>query len=206
MTPPAPLRIAFFTGASLTPHIAALSHLRMTVFREWPYLYDGDQTQEAAHLAEFAKAPSAGLAVAFDGQTPVGLSSCVRLVEEGDALTQPFRDGGIDPARVFYFGESVLLAPYRGQGVGVTFFAEREAHARRVSSCDYAAFCAVVRPDDHPLRPPGATSLAGFWRKRGYTPYPDLECRFRWKQVDTAERVENRLSFWMKSLTGAPLP
>jgi hypothetical protein len=28
----------------------------------------------------------------------------------------------------------------------------------------------------------------------------------RWKQVDTADRVENVLSFWLKSLRGAPLP
>jgi hypothetical protein len=63
-----------------------------------------------------------------------------------------------------------------------------------------------VRPAEHPLKPEGAVPLDGFWRKRGFTPYPDLACRMSWKQVDTAGEVENTLSFWLKSLTGVALP
>jgi GNAT superfamily N-acetyltransferase len=36
----------------------------------------------------------------------------------------------MDLSRIFYFGESVLLSQYRGQGVGVRFFEEREKAAR----------------------------------------------------------------------------
>jgi hypothetical protein len=88
----------------------------------------------------------------------------------------------------------------------VKFFEAREAHARADENCDFATFCAVQRPDDHPLRPAGAVPLDAFWRNRGFVRYADLTCTMRWKQVDTADRVENRLTFWLKSLRGAPLP
>lgn len=200
------LRIETFSGADLAGMLPALARLRMAVFRDWPYLYDGDLGYEAEYLAEFAQARTAGLVVAFDGDVPVGCSTCLQLTEGDAAVRVPFEARGIDPGRVFYFGESVLLPGYRGRGVGVAFFDAREAHARAVSDCDYAAFCAVMRPDDHPLRPAGAVPLDGFWRRRGFVPYPDLVCRMAWKQVDTAGEVENRLSFWLKALRGADLP
>jgi GNAT superfamily N-acetyltransferase len=201
-----PLRIETYSAARLGPLLGELARLRMAVFRDWPYLYDGDAGFEERYLADFARAPSAALVVAYDGDTVVGCSSCLRLDEELDAVQAPFRAAGIDPGRVFYFGESVLLAPYRGRGAGVGFFAAREAHARATSECDFAAFCAVIRPGDHPLKPPGAAGLDGFWRRRGFTPYPDLVCRLAWKQVDGEGEVENLLSFWLKPLRGAKLP
>ena len=200
------LRIETFSGAAMATHLPALARLRMAVFRDWPYLYDGDLAWEETYLADYIRAPSAGLVVAFHGPDPVGCSTCVRLADEDDGLTAPFRARGIDPERVFYFGESVLLPAYRGGGAGVAFFTHREAHARAVSTCDYAAFCSVIRPPDHPLRPKDHVPLDTFWHRRGYTPYPDLQCTMKWRQVDGPDEVENRLSFWLKSLTGAPLP
>jgi GNAT superfamily N-acetyltransferase len=200
------VRVEFFAGAAMLPHLPALARLRIAVFRDWPYLYDGSQQNEQRYLASFAACPRAGLAVAFDEEAAVGCSSCLPLAEEDDHVKAPFQARGWDPARFFYFGESVLLPAYRGQGVGVAFFQAREAHARETSDCDFATFCAVQRPADHKLRPPGAVPLDAFWRRRGFAPYPDLACTMRWKQVDSTDRVENRLSFWIKPLHGAPLP
>lgn len=200
------LRIEFFTGEAMRPYLAALARLRIAVFRDWPYLYDGSLENEQSHLAAFAACARAGLAVAFDDREPVGCSSCLPLADEDEYVLAPFRARGWDPARFFYFGESVLLPAYRGQGAGVKFFAAREAHARAVLDCDFATFCAVQRPADHPLKPPGAVPLDEFWRRRGFVPYPDLFCTMRWKQVDTEEKVANRLMFWLKPLRGAPLP
>ncbi|MBN9507602.1 MAG: GNAT family N-acetyltransferase [Alphaproteobacteria bacterium] len=190
----------------MEPHLSALAALRIAVFREWPYLYDGSAANEQDYLATLAASPGAGLAVAFADETPVGCSTCLPLAEADAAVTAPFATRGWDPGRFFYFGESVLLPRWRGQGVGVTFFLEREAHARRSSHADYACFCAVRRPAVHLLRPADAVPLDAFWRRRGFVPYPDLVCTMRWKQVDSAERVENALSFWIKPLRDVSLP
>lgn len=206
MTTDDTIRTEVFAGQAMAPYIPELARLRMRVFRDWPYLYEGSEGEEAEHLAPFANDPTAAVVIAFDGATVVGASTCHHLQAEAANVQAPFRALGLNPARFFYFGESVLLPACRGKGVGVAFFREREAHARRVSVCDYACFCAVVRPADHPMRPHDAVPLNEFWRKRGFAPYANLVCTMRWKQVDAVEPMENRLAFWLKSLTGAALP
>jgi len=193
------IRTEFFTGPAIAAQIATLSAMRIAVFREWPYLYDGSMDSEQGFMQGFAETRGAGLAVAFDGDVAVGASTCLPLCEEDDHVTAPFRAAGLDIGAYCYFGESVLLARYRGQGVGLRFFALREAHARGMAGVKHATFCAVQRPLDHPLRPAAAVPLDGFWRKRGYLP-TDLLCTMRWKQVDSADRVENTLRFWCKRL------
>lgn len=203
---PETLRIATLTGADIQPHLPALARLRITVFRDWPYLYEGDEAYEAGYLATYVNSPGAAVVIAFAGSTPVGAATCLPLLAETGNVIAPFRARGLDPARFFYFGESVLLRPWRGGGTGVAFFAHREAHARAVSACDYATFCSVIRSPADPRRPADAVPLDGFWRKRGYTPAPDLACTMSWREVGERAESEKRLGFWLKSLSGAPVP
>lgn len=194
------------TGPALLAQVRSLGDLRATVFRAWPYLYAATPEDEAAYLATYAASGRAGLVLARAGQTVIGAATCLPMADETEAVQAPFRTHGLDPARFFYFGESVLLPPWRGQGLGVAFFHAREAHALAVSDADFACFCAVQRPDDHPARPAGATTLDAFWRRRGYTPRPDLVCRFTWRDLGDAAPTEKPLMFWLKSLRGRPLP
>lgn len=188
------------TGAAIRPHLPALARLRITVFRDFPYLYDGNEAAEARHLDHFATSPHAALVLARAGSEVVGCSTCQPLEDQSEGLVAPFRAAGIEPRRVFYFGESVLLEAHRGQGIGVAFFAAREAHARRFNRYDLAAFCSVIRPEAHPLRPAGYVPLDGFWARRGYTRRADIVGRIAWKQVDSDEEVQNQLVFWTKKL------
>ncbi|MBU6357131.1 MAG: GNAT family N-acetyltransferase [Rhodospirillales bacterium] len=173
------------------------------MFRAWPYLYEGNEAYERDYVATYAASERAAIVIARDGDAIVGASTCLPLTDEDGAMQAPFRAAGIDPASVFYFGESVLLPAYRGRGVGVAFFREREAHARAVSDAAQAAFCAVIRDNADPRRPTDATTLDVFWRKRGYAPVSGLVCRMRWREIGAAHEVENRLQVWMKPLGGA---
>ncbi|MGC9271351.1 GNAT family N-acetyltransferase [Acidiphilium sp.] len=170
------------------------------MFRDWPYLYQGDEAYEQRYVATYAASKNAAIIIARDGDAIVGASTCLPLTDESAALQHPFRAAGFDPAQVFYFGESVLLAEYRGQGAGVAFFTQREAHARAVSPARHAAFCAVIRDPADPRRPADATTLDAFWRHRGYAPHPGLICRMRWREIGAAAEIENQLQAWLKPL------
>lgn len=206
MPPTAPLRIETLSGAALLPVLPALHGLRAAVFRTWPYLYDADPEYEASYMRVYVESERAAIVVAFDGERPVGASTCLPMVDESARVVAPFVALGLDPDRFFYFGESVLLPEYRGQGVGVAFFAGREAHARQVSDADFACFCSVRRAPDHPQRPADWVPLDGFWRRRGYAPLPGLACVMSWREVGHAEEMPHELAFWARSLTGAALP
>jgi GNAT superfamily N-acetyltransferase len=203
-TGPSP-EILTVSGDALLPYVPALARLRIAVFRDWPYLYDGDPAYEERYLRSYVDSPRAGVVLAIAGDEVVGASTCLPLTDETANIQAPFLAQGIDPGRSFYFGESILLHPWRGHGLGRRFFTEREAHTRRVSACDIAAFCAVERPADHPARPVGYVPLDSFWRNRGFARAPGMACTMSWREVGATVETPHRLNFWWKSLTGAPL-
>ena len=105
-----------------------------------------------------------------------------------------------DPKTIFYFGESVLLPGYRGQGIGVAFFDHREAHARAQGQFTHCCFCAVERPADHPLRPTGYQPLDDFWHNRGYRKVPALATTYRWKDIDQSQETDKPMTFWLRQI------
>ena len=196
----AALRVVPLTGAAIAPVLEALADLRIRVFRDYPYLYDGDRDYEARYLERFAAAPEALLAAAFEGGELVGAATALPLVHEHDDFVRPFERHGIDPGAVFYLAESVLLPACRGRGVGHAFFDEREAAGRRLGYTT-AAFCAVVRAADDPRRPAGYRPLDAFWRKRGYRPVDGLTTTFGWKELGAArEETAQPMQFWLRQL------
>jgi GNAT superfamily N-acetyltransferase len=186
-------------GAALHPLLPDLARLRIAVFREWPYLYEGDEAYERGYLRAYADAPGAAVVVCRAGDAVVGAATCEPMTQGHAPVRRVFEAAGLDPAQHCYFGESVLLAPYRGRGAGVRFFAEREAHARSLG-LRYATFCGVQRDPADPRRPPGHVPLDDFWRKRGYAPRPDLVVSFSWKEIGQAAEMPHALPFWIKDL------
>jgi GNAT superfamily N-acetyltransferase len=186
-------------GAAVEPAIADLARLRITVFRDFPYLYDGDLDYERKYLRKFADLPESTLVVARDGGAIVGASTALPMLKAGDDVIKPFRAASLDPAVYYYFGDSVLLPAYRGQGIGVAFFTHREERARALGF-RHATFCAVDRPPGDPRRPKDYVPLDAFWTHRGYVKLPDLVATFEWKEIGEAEESPKTLTFWVKTL------
>lgn len=191
------MEVRALSGPEIAAHLADLAALRIAVFADYPYLYDGDAAYEAEYLREFAAAPDAALIAAFDGPRVIGAATASPMWAQKPAIRAPFEERGIDTNRLFYFGESVLLLEYRGRGLGHAFFDAREAAAREAGA-NAACFASVIREEDHPARPAGYHPLDEFWRKRGYEQVPGLVSELAWKQHgEDGERL-NRLQYWMR--------
>lgn len=193
------LRLESFQGQEVEPYLDALGALRITVFRDYPYLYDGNLDYERDYLRRYLHCQQSLVVLAFFGDAVVGATTCTPMADEDAEFKEPFIGAGYDLDDICYFGESVLLPAYRGRGLGKLFFIHREAHARGLG-LPTAAFCAVNRPSTHPLQPAGYRPLDGFWKSMGYTQQPELQARFRWKDVDQPEETEKTLTFWTKNL------
>lgn len=141
-------------GAAITPYIPAVAQLRIAVFREFPYLYDGDLAYERDYLSHYAASPDSVVVLALESDEVVGASTGLPLEDADSEFQIPFADTAPAASDVFYLGESVLLPAFRGHGIGHAFFDARETHARSLSRFTHTAFCAVDRsptvPEDLP--------------------------------------------------------
>lgn len=193
------MRVEVLTGAALEAALDDVARLRITVFRAFPYLYDGDFAYEQRYLQSYRDSRDAVLVGAFDGETLVGAATGTPMEDHASDFAAAFDGTGFDLGEIFYCAESVLLPEYRGRGIGHRFFDLREAHARSLGR-RYVAFCGVLRPDDHPARPKGYKPLDPFWMKRGYAPVKGAVAHFRWKDIGRPSETEKPLQFWMRSL------
>jgi GNAT superfamily N-acetyltransferase len=194
------VHIECYQGAAIQAHLDELARLRLQVFAEWPYLYEGSLVEEQRYLLHFSRADQAVLVLARkdDGQV-VGCSTAMAMSAADPAFRRPFLEDGWNLDELMYFGESVLLPDWRGQGLGHAFFDQREAKARHFGKA-WACFCAVERPSDHPLRPPGARDLGPFWTGRGYQRRPELQTQFPWTDRGEVQECLKPMVFWTRRL------
>jgi GNAT superfamily N-acetyltransferase len=191
------IAIERLTGANVEPRLDALAQLRIAVFREFPYLYDGSLDYERNYLRSFSASPRSTLVIAREDDDVVGAATAMPLLEHGEAdvASAALRTIGIDPARVYYFGESVLLPAYRGRRIGHAFFDHREAAAREHGFA-IASFCAVVRDQ----APPDYVPHDAFWTKRGYQRQPRALAQFAWRDLGADKETSKPMVFWTKEL------
>ncbi len=188
------------TGAALEAALDDVARLRIEVFRDWPYLYDGDQAYERRYLEPFRTSAGAILVGASEGGRLVGAATGAPMEDHAEDFGAAFAGTGINLSDIFYCAESVLLPAWRGQGIGHRFFDIREAQARKLGR-RHVAFCAVQRPADHPARPKGYRPLDDFWRKRGYAPLPGVVAQYAWRDIGEQAETKKPLQFWMRELT-----
>ncbi|MEZ5777718.1 MAG: GNAT family N-acetyltransferase [Paracoccaceae bacterium] len=195
------IAVRSLTGADLDAALDAVALLRLAVFRDWPYLYDGDLDYERRYLESYSGSAGAIVVGAFDGDRLIGAATGTPMEDHGAEFGAAFAGSDLDLNTIFYCAESVLLPEFRGRGLGHAFFDSREDHARALGR-SHSAFCSVVRPVDHPLHPARYRPLDDFWRKRGYAPLKGAVAEYSWKDVGEAKETAKPMQFWIRKLRG----
>lgn len=180
--------------------LQALAHLRVAVFREWPYLYHGNAGSETAYLRTYQETPHAWLTLAYDDDLLVGASTGVPLSAEAREVSRDFDAEEIP--RTFYGGETMLVPSHRGRGLYRIFLERREEYARD-AGFKALVFCGVERDPGDPRRPQGHRDIEDVWRHLGYSPYGKRYACMRWREIGDDEESEHRLRFWRRPLRDA---
>ena len=193
------IRYQTLMGAAIREQLQTLAALRLMVFRDWPYLYDGTFDYERQYLETYARCDDSIAVLAWDGAHCVGATTALPMRHAEAAMRKPFEQAALTTGATLYFGESVVLASHRGRGIGVAFFEQREAHARALG-LTRCAFCAVDRPASHPLKPANYTPNDAFWTRRGYTRQPAFQCTFDWLDHGEPAPTTHTLTYWLREL------
>jgi GNAT superfamily N-acetyltransferase len=190
--------ISAYTGDAARPFLGEVARLRIAVFREFPYLYEGSTDYEMEYLSNYYSSEKSLLITAKEDSVTVGISTAVALADADPEFREPIIGAGLDPGKILYFGESVLLPEFRGKGIGHRFFDLREEWARRWGF-PITAFCAVSRPPGHPSEPKDYRPLDSFWESRGYRKRDDLVVRLPWKEVGGSDQeTDHELIYWLR--------
>lgn len=178
--------------------VEELGRLRIKVFAEFPYLYNGNLDYERRYLETYFKAQSSLVGVAIDQGKIIGMTTAISLSHEEESFQRPFRDKALDPADYYYFGESLLLPEYRSLGIGKWFMQIRLDKARELGHA-YACFCRVRRDKSDPRRPQSYRDLDSFWMSLGFAPM-DLTTTYSWREFGEESESAKTMEFWRMSL------
>jgi GNAT superfamily N-acetyltransferase len=182
----------------VTALIPYLADLRIRTFAAYPYLYMGSIEYEEYYLQQFITAPDALIVTAVNTSgIVVGCATGSALTGHHEEFSAPLAAAGFDLSKIFYFGESVLDAAWRGYGIGHAFFDAREAHAKALGYSS-ACFCTVVRSTEDPRRPKDYSSLDTFWDKRGYYSLAGVEAIYGWPEEQGGPSLPHSMAYWVK--------
>jgi len=193
-----------YHGDEIKEHIGTIARFRLEQFKEYPYLYIGDYEQEQKHLGFYANYKESLLILASDNDKIVAVSTSLPLKYEEEIISccaDELAHRGMDASKGYYFGETIILPEYRGQGIGTILVNMQEEHARTLG-CTFVCFIAVKREADHPLRPKNYTEAAVVFERLGFEKTKSV-VSFSWPtlQADGTVREEvNLLDFWIKRL------
>jgi hypothetical protein len=193
------LRLKVLAGEDFNLYEDELAKLRLSIFCEYPYLYDGNLSYDKDYVNRYDKNKDSTIILILDDTNLVGVSTSTPLKNEILKIQQPFIDDGYNIEEIYYLVESILLSPYRGQGIYHQLFTERELVAKN-ALFKYTAFCAIERSDSDPRKPKNYKDLKEIWARYGYKEHPELVTNIDWKEIGVDEMKSHKLVFWVKKL------
>lgn len=194
------MEFRIYRGFQIEEVADALARLRITIFKDFPYLYDGDMAYEQEYLKTYINSPSSLVFIVLEDAEIIGATTCIPIMDETQEVQAPFLKLGYDLSKIIYFGESILLKKYRGRGIGNIFFDTREKYARSLEFFELICFCAVQRPSSHPLTPHNYNPLDNFWLSRGYNKSEELKTEFSWRDLGESTETQKTMQFWVKKI------
>jgi GNAT superfamily N-acetyltransferase len=191
------LNFEIYRGKEIDKIMDPLAQLRIGVFREYPYLYDGDLAEEQEYLSRYLDIKDSFVLMVFDKGQAIGATTASPLIEEYEDFRIAYEKGSINSKEVFYFGESMLIPAYRGLGLYKIFMRERQ-NAAKQRGAKMCSFLSVKRPEDHPLKPANYQDLKPIWSRYGFVEHPEIEPWYIWKDIDQPDKTKKTFSVWIK--------
>lgn len=192
------IRIEIAIGDKMIPYLQSVIELSDHFYSQYPYFYDGAQSDQEFYLNLYGKYSEGWLAIAFDDDKPIGyaIGGPIKYIPIGkDELSSK----GFPLDQIFLLGEITLLEPYRGKHVGSEMVKKMENFAKE---CHYKWMC-LTQLDESSLSvtaPSGYKSGDSFWRALGFTFYPDLTFTIDWREIGETEKKSHRMQYWLKTL------
>jgi len=186
-------------GEQINKHIDEFAHLRINIFKNYPYLYDGNINYEKEYLKVYLQSQNSVLIGAFYNNELVGGATAILLQDSYPEVQQLFLAQNYNINNMVYFGESVLLDRFQNSGIGHKFFINRELFALSYKNVSYTTFCYVNRKNDN-LKPNtyNEHKLHNLWNTHRYIEDNSLTTYFAWQDIGDSIETQKPMQFMLK--------
>lgn len=196
------LKIEILSGNEVDPFACELGWVRMSHFREYPYLYDANIVEESKYLSDFLNSDDKLLVRITENGTLLSLLSGYDFASESEILDIAAREVG-DLGKTFYFAEFIVEKHARKRGLSRLMM---ESALPFISSLGYqtASILTVQRNSSDPRMKKGYTSSDPVWSRLGFKK-TSTSCDHEWAtfldaDLSKSKPVLNTLNLWTKTL------
>lgn len=182
--------------------IGMLAQMRITYFREYPYLYEGTTEYEINYLEEYKeKALDAYLIQAFDEGQLVGIltgcafTSDIGVVRDGARL---FKTDRFPIEQYYYIGEAIIIPEYQNQKILPRLLYRLVNEVKKLNKYQSLCFLTVVRQDNDSQKPLDYRSTDNLWEKLGCQ-RAGVKASFEWPTImddNSVKNIFNEIEFW----------
>ena len=177
---------------------------RITEFKEYPYLYEANHTEEHEHAEWFLNLPDTAAAVVYFENMPVGYISGTSLVDfdaNFKGSIHQFKAAGLNPYEYFYISEAIIEKRYRNNKLLRPMHELLEKYAQERG---YTSICFVTEEHKfHPLKPTDYKPLDDVYKKAGYTK-TDVTIQFSYMTIQPNGVIAHQahlFTYWIKDIT-----
>ena len=103
-------------GNEIKNYVDELGRFRIEIFKEFPYLYEGNMEYERNYLYRYTKSSESILILMKDTRGLFGACTGIPLQDEDTEHVRPFQKINIE--EIFYIGELMVRADSRGKRLG----------------------------------------------------------------------------------------
>lgn len=182
-------------GSEIEKHIDQLGRFRIEIFREYPYLYDGNIEYERTYLGRYSRNSESFLLILQDTHGIIGACTGIPLNGENHEFQNAFVGENRD--EIYYIGEVMLRADSRGKKLGSRLLSTAlglidSKKFKKVS------LCTVDRGLNHLQRPVSYCSPDYLWKKCGFEKSINLLAYLDWKDIGQEIETQKPMNIWFR--------
>ncbi|QVL55435.1 MAG: GNAT family N-acetyltransferase [Simkaniaceae bacterium] len=187
-------------GNKILPYIAEIAKLRIQIFHEWPYLYEGCLEYEKKHLQTYTKTQESLVIIAKHGNRIIGAVTGVPAKDSMQEVQKALENASFPLETTYYLGEILLLDEYRGSGIGSQLYRFFEDSVRKKNRYHTVVLCEINRSDTDKRKPLSYEGLDVFWHHFQYKRSAKIKTSFSYQEIGSDKETPHPMVFWEKHL------
>ena len=200
MTQQSSIAIEVLKGNEVIPHLKRLIEIRLSFYRDYPYLYDGSIEDEENYLRMYGNSENTLLVVAKRDDEVVGAILGLPLPESPEENKEAFQDLEISPEDLFYLGDNIVIRELKIGNVQEQMYHQFEGAVNHLKKYRGIVVCEIERDVNDPKKITNDTFYEFAWHTQGFIREPNQIVNFSWKEIGDSKSSNHHMVFWRKSL------